>query len=184
VGRQKDISVKWKFFSLRIINKGRRVRKDFRILHEIGLKALRVAAAVRREFGNAGVERLYTAMGTFYHHDQRDMDELSVMEEILRTCKYPTGLAKALKDKSLDSEIEGDMTQAIDKVGNDAGVPLIVLDGGKGEGFFGPVMSPAPRGKKAVAVWDALITLGGAPGFFELKRRRDTGPIFGNRPKI
>ncbi|MBW1998264.1 MAG: hypothetical protein JRJ29_09910 [Deltaproteobacteria bacterium] len=176
--------MRWKFFSLRIVNKGRRIRKDFKIVQEIGLRALRVAAAVRREFGNAGVERLYTVMGTLYHHDHGDMDELSVMEEILRTCKYPAELAKALKDRSLDLEIEGDMAQAMDKVGKDVGVPLIVLEGGKGEGFFGPVMSPAPRGKKAVAVWEALITLGGTPGFFELKRRRDTGPVFGPRPRI
>lgn len=184
MGGQKDISVHWKFFSLRIINKGRKVRKDFRTIHEMGLKALRVAAAVRRDFGNIGVEKIYTVMGTFYHHDHRDIDDPFTMEEALRICDFPVGLTKALKDKTLDSEIEGDMALAIDKAGKDVGVPLIVLNGGRGDGFFGPVLSPAPRGKKAVKLWDALVTVGSTPGFFELKRTRNTGPVFGHRPKV
>jgi hypothetical protein len=76
------------------------------------------------------------------------------------------------------------MDQAIEKVGDDVGVPLIVLDGGKGPGFFGPVMSPAPTGKAAVAFWDAVIAAGRTTGFFELKRTREIGPIFGERPMV
>jgi hypothetical protein len=63
-------------------------------------------------------------------------------------------------------------------------VPLIVLDGGKGPGFFGPVFSPAPTGNPAAALWDAIIVAGRTPGFFELKRTRETGPLFGERPEI
>ena len=85
VGLQKHIQVNWKLFSLKLINGGRAVKEDFKILHEIGLKALRVAAAVRCEFGNAGAGKIYTAMGASYHHDQEDIDEPSVIEEILQT---------------------------------------------------------------------------------------------------
>ena len=66
----------------------------------------------------------------------------------------------------------------------DVGAPQIVLDGGKGPGFFGPVMSPAPTGKEAVKFWDAIIAAGSLTGFFELKRTREGGPIFGERPRI
>ena len=76
------------------------------------------------------------------------------------------------------------MDHAIAKAGTDVGVPFIVLDGGKGAGFFGPVMSPAPTAKDAVKFWDAIIAVGGTPGFFELKRTREIGPMFGQRPKI
>jgi hypothetical protein len=34
--------------------------------------------------------------------------------------------------------MEDNMDQAFAKVGKDVGVPLIVLDGGDGPGFFGP----------------------------------------------
>ncbi len=184
VGRQKRIYVNWKLFSLKIINKDREIKDDFKILHEIGLKALRVAAAVRCDYGNDGVGKLYTAMGALYHHDEEDIDDLTVVEQILQDCNFPAEFSSALDEPSLDNDIQADMDQAIAKVGHDVGVPLIVLDGGKGPGFFGPVMSPAPTGKAAVAFWDAVIAAGSTTGFFELKRTREIGPIFGERPKV
>jgi hypothetical protein len=183
VGQQKHIHVNWKLFSLKLINKGREVKEDKKILHEIGHKALRVSAAVRREFGNDGAGEIYTALGARYHHDQEDIDEPSALEEILQTCGFPAKLAAAADEEIWDNDITADMDQAKAKAGTDVGVPLIVLDGGKGAGFFGPVMSPAPTGKEAVKFWDGIIAAGGTPGFFELKRTREIGPLFGERPK-
>jgi hypothetical protein len=184
VGRQKQIDVNWKFFSLKLINKDREVSDDYRILHQIGLKALRVAAAVRAEFGNEGVGKIYTAMGVRYHHDEADIDEPAALAEILQTCGLPDRLAGAAENELLDKDIQADMDQAIAKAGTDVGVPQIVLDGGRGPGFFGPVMSPAPTGEEAVKFWDAIIAAGSIPGFFELKRTREVGPIFGEPPRI
>jgi len=184
VGRQKNIRINWKFFSLKMINKNREVKEDFKLLHDIGLKALRVAAAVRKDYGNDGAGKIYTAMGARYHHDQEDIDELPALEQLLSACGYPARLAAAAANETWDKDIEKDMQQAIAKAGTDVGVPLIVLDGGKGPGFFGPVMSPAPTGKAAVKFWDAVIATGGTPGFFELKRTREVGPLFGQRPEI
>lgn len=184
VGRQKKIQVNWKLFSLKKINEGRDIPEHFRILHDMGLQALRVAAAVSKSYGNEGLAKLYTVMGTRYHHDNEDIDDPEVLDEIIKICGYPASLKNALGDESYDSWIEADMDQAIAKVGKDVGVPLIVLDGGKGPGFFGPVFSPAPTGKAAVALWDAIIIAGRTPGFYELKRTRETEPLFGERPKI
>ena len=184
VGRQKQIQVNWRFFSLKIINKDRKVPEDYQILQEIGLKALRVAAAARQQFGNEGVEKIYTAMGTVYHHDEGDIDEPDSLTEILKACGLPVDLAAAAEDESFDQDIQADMDLAIAKAGKDVGVPQIVLDGGRGPGFFGPVMSPAPTGEDAVKFWDAIIAAGSMPGFFELKRTREVKPIFGQRPEI
>ena len=93
-------------------------------------------------------------------------------------------LAAAAGDKTLDEIIEADMDRATEKAGTDVGVPLIVLDGGQGPGFFGPVFSPAPAGQAALDLWDAIIIACRTPGFFELKRARRTGPVFGARPAI
>jgi hypothetical protein len=76
------------------------------------------------------------------------------------------------------------MAKAVEKAGKDVGVPLIVLDGGDGPGFFGPVLSPAPTGKAAVALWDAMVAAGSTEGFYEFKRTRTTGPVFGERPAV
>jgi predicted DsbA family dithiol-disulfide isomerase len=166
VSRQKQIQVNWKLFSLKKINEGRKIPEHFSILHEMGLKALRVAAAVSKSYGNDGLAKLYTAMGTRYHHDDEDIDDPAVLDEILKTCGYPTRLKDAAEDKNYDDRIAADMDQAIAKVGKDVGVPLIVLDGGKGPGFFGPVCSPAPTGRAAVELWDAIIIAGRTPGFY------------------
>jgi len=184
VGRQKQIHVNWKLFSLKKINQDRDIPEHFKILHQIGLRALRVAAAVSKEYGNDGLAKLYTVMGTRYHHDNEDIDEPDILAEILKSCGFPAQLAAAVDEETWDKIIATHMDQAVAKVGTDVGVPLIVLDGGKGPGFFGPVFSPAPRGKAAVAFWDAIIVAGRSPGFFELKRTRETDPLFGERPEI
>lgn len=184
VAQQKSIQVNWKFFSLKKINEGRDLPERFRISHTIGLRALRVAAAVRQDYGNDGVRKLYTAMGTRRHHDQEDIGDAKVLSAILQACGLPTTLAAAADEEKWDKVIEADMEQAKAKAGTDVGVPLIVLDGGEGPGFFGPVFSPAPTGKAAVSMWDAMVAAGRTPGFFEFKRSRDTGPVFGPRPTL
>jgi predicted DsbA family dithiol-disulfide isomerase len=184
VGIQKQIQVNWKMFSLKKINEGRDIPERYQKLHAIGLRALRVAAAVSKEYGNGGLAKLYTAMGARYHHDDEDIDEPEILDEILQNCGFSTRLKDAVDDESWDKMIATDMDRAVAKVGTDVGVPLIVLDGGDGPGFFGPVLSPAPTGKAAVELWDAIILAGRTPGFYELKRTRETDPLFGDRPEI
>jgi len=46
------------------------------------------------------------------------------------------------------------------------------------------VFSPAPTGEDAVKLGDALIVAGRIQGFFELKRTREVGPVFAERPEI
>lgn len=181
---QKHIKISWKFFSLKKINEGRKLPEHFEHIQSEGLMALRVAAAVRREFGNEGVGKLYTALGAHYHHDQEDLSEAGAVDGILKICGFPVELAASAGDKAWDEIIEADMEKATEKAGTDVGVPLIVLDGGEGPGFFGPVFSPAPTGKAAVELWDAIIFVCRTPGFFELKRTRKSGPLFGERPSI
>ena len=47
-----------------------------------------------------------------------------------------------------------------------------------GVAFFGPVVSPAPKGEAAGLLWDGCVLVANTPGFFELKRTRRVGPIF------
>jgi predicted DsbA family dithiol-disulfide isomerase len=184
VSQQKAIEVHWKFFSLKKINEGRDLPERFRTSHAIGLRALRVAAAVRQDYDNETVGKLYTVMGTRRHHDKEDIGVPETLAAVLKSCGLPAELAAAADDDTWDQVIEADMEQAKAKAGTNVGVPLIVLDGGQGPGFFGPVFSPAPTGKDAVAMWDAMVTAGRIPGFYEFKRSRETGPIFGERPAI
>ena len=136
VGHQKQIRVNWKLFSLKIINAARNIPEPYKMLHEMGLKALRVAAAVRKSYGNNGLAKIYTLMGAHYHHDEEDLDTPEDLEKILQTGGYPTRLANAATDPAWDNMIRADMDQALAKVGKDVGVPLIVLDGATGRAFL------------------------------------------------
>ena len=48
----------------------------------------------------------------------------------------------------------------------------------EGVAFFGPVVTPAPKGEDAGRLWDGVLIVAATPGFFELKRTRDKGPDF------
>ena len=184
VGRHKDIKVHWKLFSLKKINEGRDLAPKFGPRHLMGLRALRVAAAVRQDLGEEAVGKLYTAMGARWHHDEVDIGQVPELASILETCGFSTALATAADDEAWDEVIKKDMENAVAKAGSDVGVPLIVLDGGSGPGFFGPVFSPAPTGQAAVDLWDAMVLAGRTEGFYEFKRTREAGPIFAERPGV
>ena len=47
---------------------------------------------------------------------------------------------------------------AIDLVGDDVGTPVVAVDG---VAFFGPVVSPAPRGEAAGRLWDGCVLVAG-----------------------
>jgi len=55
-----------------------------------------------------------------------------------------------------------------------------LLPGADGErvAFFGPVVTPAPKGEAAGRLWDGTLLVAATPGFFELKRTRTIDPIF------
>ncbi len=44
--------------------------------------------------------------------------------------------------------------------------------------FFGPVVTPAPKGESAGRLWDGVLLVAGTDGFFELKRTRTRQPVF------
>ena len=55
------------------------------------------------------------------------------------------------------------------------GTPVIAVEG---VAFFGPVVTPAPKGEAAGKLWDGVLLVAGTPGFYELKRTRVDGPSF------
>lgn len=79
-----------------------------------------------------------------------------------------------------DAELRASHKEGIDKVGQDVGTPVIAVPGADGEqiAFFGPVVTPAPKGEEAAKLWDGTLLVASIPGFYEIKRTRTQGPIF------
>ena len=84
-------------------------------------------------------------------------------------------LAEEAEKDTYDDALRASNARALKLVGDDVGVPIIALEGAA---FFGPVMSPAPKGEEAGKVWDGALALASYEGFFELKRSRTRGPQF------
>jgi hypothetical protein len=74
-----------------------------------------------------------------------------------------------------DEALKASHQSGIERVGMDVGTPIVSVNGSS---FFGPVVTPMPKGEAAAKLWDGLVLVAGTDGFFELKRTRDRRPEF------
>jgi hypothetical protein len=135
---------------------------------------VRVCVAAAQEHGDEVLGLLYTAMGERIHLQQREVDR-TLLEEALKESGLPVGLADAMESTEYDEALEASHLDGMNRVGLDVGTPVISVEG---VSFFGPVVTPAPRGEAAGRLWDGVVLVAGTEGFYELKRTRDSGPVF------
>jgi hypothetical protein len=113
-------------------------------------------------------------MGNRFHLEKAEKDRETI-EASLKEAGLPLELADAMDDTSLDKALRESHHAGMDPVGKDVGTPTIHFNG---VAFFGPVVTPSPRGEAAGKLWDGVLLVAGTDGFFELKRTRDRDPIF------
>ncbi|MBN3585599.1 disulfide bond formation protein DsbA, partial [Algoriphagus aestuarii] len=87
----------------------------------------------------------------------------------------PADLIEAAESTDYDEALRKSHHDGMDRVGQEVGTPVIAVED---VAFFGPVVSPAPRGEAAGRLWDGVLLVAGTDGFFELKRSRTRDPIF------
>jgi hypothetical protein len=174
VERVRGVEVTWSVMSLSVLNEGRELPADYREFLDRGWGPVRVVVAAREEFGDDVVKPLYDAMGERIHHrGEKDLD--AVIAGALEDVGLPAALAGAAGAEDHDDALRASHQRAMDLVGDDVGTPVIAVEGAA---FFGPVVSPAPRGEAAGRLWDGFLLVAGTDGFYELKRSRTRGPIF------
>jgi len=134
---------------------------------------VRICAAAAADRGDDVLLPLYTAIGTRFHNQQSRGPE-SVAEAVAEV-GLPASILEAATSKEFDEAIKASHHTGMDLVGIDVGTPVISVDG---SAFFGPVVTPAPRGEAAGKLWDGVLAVTATDGFFELKRTRDRPPLF------
>ena len=87
----------------------------------------------------------------------------------------PAELAAYADSDEYDPQMRASHFDGIERVGQDVGTPVIAVNG---VAFFGPVISPAPKGEEAAKLWDGVVAVAAYDGFFEIKRSRTRDPIF------
>ena len=183
VRRQRPIDVEWRFIALRIVNEQRDYDREFPAryldLHTMGLRTLRVAAALRDANGPEVVGPYYSAVGGAIHVERRreEFIDLSALPAVLTALGHDAKFADAALDSQWDEVIRADGEDAMTRTGRDVGTPIITFGAPDGPSFFGPVISRIPRGQDAIDLWDSVERLARFPGFAELKRAIREAPV-------
>ena len=170
----RELEPRFHVMSLSVLNEGRDVGEEYADAMVRGWGPVRVCIAAARQHGAEVLAPLYTALGTRIHLKGQDIDR-ALIEDALTDAGLPVGLAEAMDSTEYDEELRASHQRAIDLVGDDVGTPVIAVDG---VAFFGPVVTPAPKGEAAGRLWDGAVLVAGTPGFYELKRSRTVGPDF------
>jgi len=174
VEQVRDVEVTWSVMSLAVLNEGRELPSEYRSMMERSWGPVRVLAAAARDHGPTVIKPLFDAMGTRIHLGGED-DYPKVIAAALQEVGLPADLLSFATTSDVDDDVRASHDRAIALVGADVGTPVIAM---AGSGFFGPVVTPAPKGEAAGRLWDGWVLMAGTPGFFELKRTRTVSPIF------
>ena len=174
VAKVRRIAPSFHVMSLAYLNQDKDISDEYRKMLEPAWGPVRVCIAAAQAEGEEVLLPLYTALGERIHLQGRDIDR-SLIEESLAEVGLPTSLADAMDSTDYDDDLKKSHHAGMDQVGMDVGTPVISVEG---TAFFGPVVTPAPKGEAAGRLWDGCLLVASTPGFFELKRTRDKAPDF------
>ncbi|MEH1096779.1 mycothiol-dependent nitroreductase Rv2466c family protein [Micromonospora sp. CPCC 205739] len=179
VEKVRQVDIRFHVMSLSVLNEGRDLPEEYQELMQKGWGPVRVCVAVEQQHGQEAVAKLYTAMGTRIHLGKEQLGP-EVLKAALTDVGLDPALAAVADTTEYDEALRASHEAGMRPVGTDVGTPVIHAPGPDGAqvAFFGPVITPAPKGEAAGRLWDGVLLVAGTPGFYELKRSRELGPIF------
>ena len=171
----RDVKTNWHVMSLAVLNEGRdELSEEYKKLMELAMGPVRVCIAAEQAKGPDVLLPLYSALGTRIHLEERREDP-AIITESLEEVGLSPDLAAAATSTEFDEALRTSHHEGMDPVGYEVGTPVIHVSG---VAFFGPVITPSPKGEAAGKLWDGVLLVAGTEGFFELKRSRDKPPQF------
>jgi hypothetical protein len=177
VEQVRPVDVRFHVMSLSVLNE-HRTEERYVAANAKGWGPVRVAIAAEQRHGSPALRPLYTALGTRIHVRREELGR-PLLEGALTDAGLDPTLADAADDPSLDGAVRASHDTGMAPVGDDVGTPVIHVPGADGPvAFFGPVVTPAPKGDAAGRLWDGTLLVAGTPGFFEIKRTRTARPAF------
>ncbi|MER6100031.1 DsbA family protein [Streptomyces sp. NPDC001728] len=182
VEQVRPIDVRWKVMSLAVLNENRldEVPPEYReMLETQAWGPVRVVVAAQQLHGDEVVGKLYTALGSRFHNNGEGPTREAIAGA-LKDVGLPEDLVEYADRDTYDAELRASHKEGIDKVGQDVGTPVVAVPGPDGDevAFFGPVVTPTPRGEAAARLWDGTLLVASTPGFYEIKRTRTAAPSF------
>jgi hypothetical protein len=169
----RDVSVQWHVMCIDILHADDADDAPGRDWFRATWRAPRVVEAARAGHGDEAARALLFEIGRRTNVERnRDLDD--VLAQSLAACALPAALIDQADADTFDAAVRTSHDAAMALAGSGIGTPVIVVPGVDGEpvGFFGPVVSPTPRGEAAGRLWDGLLLLAATPGFYELKKER------------
>ncbi|MEW2083772.1 DsbA family protein [Streptomyces sp. NPDC005283] len=181
VEKVRDVEVRWHVMSLAVLNEPKldELPEKYREGMKQAWGPVRVVIAAQQKYGDEVLGRLYTALGTRFHNRGEGATREAIAAA-LEEAGLPAELIEYADSDAYDTELRASHKEGIDKVGQEVGTPVIAVPGTDGEqiAFFGPVVTPAPKGEEAAKLWDGTLMVASIPGFYEIKRTRTQGPVF------
>ncbi|MEU6119522.1 DsbA family protein [Streptomyces sp. NPDC047117] len=198
VEKVRPVEVRWHVMSLAVLNEDKLddlPEKYQEMMRTEAWAPVRVCIAAEEKYGSEVLARLYTALGTRFHNQGLPRNRETILAA-LEDAGLPAELADAADTDAHDERLRASHKEGIDLVGQEVGTPVIAVPGpessvseanssgggGRATGgqiaFFGPVVTPHPKGEEAAKLWDGTLMVASIPGFYEIKRTRTAAPSF------